>query len=263
MPNRERIAKVSTAYAWYHAVGNSSFESPFATFVVNTAHPRVRSANHVSHVTASTAEEIAAVFDDVERYFRHCPQRSFFVDCFTPPEFVARLAFDDYREQTPIIQMSLLGGFKAEPAQDIRIHAVANDEDWRALRRLAELDFEEGIRSGGGPLDADVAQGLIDGYRRKTSAAQFFMAEISDVFCAYGSAVTCPNGVGILEDFFTLPGFRNRGIGTAIMSHCVEYLHRRDLQIIFVGALATGRAKNLYARLGFSPLMTSSEWVKG
>lgn len=262
MSERELAAKISAAYAWHRALGNSVVRSELATFVFNGAHPRIWSANHASGVRASARHEIAAVFDEAERRFSHCPQRVFTTDAFTPPAFVARLACDDYLEQTLVIQMVLLGELKAAPKSGPVIRPVVSPADWQELAQLVETDFREGQRSGG-PLDADLVSGLIDGYQKKAGAAQFFLAEAGSEPCAYGSAVECPDRVGILEDFFTLPAYRGRGIATAIIACCVERLRRNGAEVIFIGAHATGAAKRLYARMGFAPLLVSREWVKG
>ncbi|WP_371418408.1 GNAT family N-acetyltransferase [Methylocapsa sp. S129] len=146
---------------------------------------------------------------------------------------------------------------------DVVLHAVNTDADWANLNRLVEINFEEGLRAGRTRLPEDVVRGIVDGYRRKSRIAQFFIAETSREPCAYGSAIVCPNDLGMLEDFFTLPQCRGRGIASAIVGHCVGHCRSKGSSSVFIGARATERAKHLYARLGFKPLMISREWVKG
>ena len=112
-------------------------------------------------------------------------------------------------------------------------------------------------------MPEDVVRGLVAGYRKKSPVARFFIAETRNEPCAYGSAVECPDGIGMLEDFFTLPRFRGRGFASAIVAHGVDHLRARGCRSVFVGALVAERAKHLYAKLGFAPSMISTEWVKG
>jgi GNAT superfamily N-acetyltransferase len=263
MPRDELLGAVSSAYAWHRAFGNASFDTTLARFVVNESHPRVWSANHVSRVAASAQAEIEAVMAEMERRFAHCRHRTVVTDCFTPPSFLARLALDDYREQTPLLQMVLSDALARITPTAIVLRAVAADPDWDDLERLAKVDFQEGLRSGRNELPDDVVRGIVGGYRRKSRVAQFFIAETGGAPCAYGSAVECPGNLGMLEDFFTLPQYRGRGIATTLISHCVDHLRGRGARSIFIGAHVTERAKHLYAKLGFVPLMVSREWVKG
>lgn len=199
----------------------------------------------------------------MEERFAHCEHRAVVTDCFTPPSFVARLAFDGYREETPVIQMVLLDELTPIALTSITLRVVNSNADWSCLKQLVEIDFKEGLRTGHKELPLEVVRGIVDGYRRKSPVQQFFIDEIDDLPCAYGSAVECPNNLGMLEDFFTLPEFRGRGIASAIVSHCVGHLRKKASRSIFIGALMTERAKRLYAKLGFTPLMISREWVNG
>jgi len=253
---------ISLASAWHRAFGNAVFETALATFVVNEAHPCIWSANHVSRVRASTRPEIEAVLAEMESRFAHCRHRVVFTDEFTPPAFVARLSFAGYREQTPVIQMALLEELTPTTSADVTLRPVGRESDWQRLRGLVEADFNEGLRAGRKSMPPEVVSGLFEGYKRKRQVAQFFIAEAGEFPCAYGSAVECPNKIGLLEDFFTLPSFRQRGIASTLLGQCVGRLRERGCRSVFIGALATESAKHLYAELGFTPLMISREWVK-
>lgn len=62
--------------------------------------------------------------------------------------------------------------------------------------------------------------------------------------CAYGAGTLYDNGVGMVEDVFTLPDFRRGGIATAIIAH------------------ATEPPKRLYAARRFSPVYVTREYIK-
>ena len=69
----------------------------------------------------------------------------------------------------------------------------------------------------------------------------------------HGSAVVGPHGMGIVEDLFTLPAYRKRGIATALIRRAVEHARDRGMAAMLIGALAEETAKSLYVSLGFVP----------
>jgi predicted GNAT family acetyltransferase len=66
----------------------------------------------------------------------------------------------------------------------------------------------------------------------------------------------------MIEDLFTLPEARRRGIATAMIAAFADRLHAQGCHTIFLGALATEPPKHLYARLGFHPIALARSWVK-
>jgi GNAT superfamily N-acetyltransferase len=155
-----------------------------------------------------------------------------------------------------------LGGDLAPIAPiDATLRGVESEADWAILRELVEADFGEGGRSGD-VTPRGVVSGLFAGYRAKREFAPFYIAEASGVPCAYACAAHCPDGVGIIDDLFTLPAFRGRGIASGLIAHGVARLRAAGARNVFIGALARERAKRLYAKLGFAPLMISRKWVK-
>ena len=104
--------------------------------------------------------------------------------------------------------------------------------------------------------------GLVDGYRKKAPAFQFFLARVDGVDCAYGAGVLVPNGMGIVEDLFTLPAFRKRGIATSLIARAIAHVRGQGAGRILIGAHATAEAKRLYAALGFAPVCITREYIK-
>jgi hypothetical protein len=58
----------------------------------NRSFPRIYDANHITHVTASTPEEIDGLIARVEIEYQGIGHRRFDVDLRTPPVFTARLS---------------------------------------------------------------------------------------------------------------------------------------------------------------------------
>ena len=80
--------------------------------------------------------------------------------------------------------------------------------------------------------------------------------------CAYGASVFCASGMGMVEDLFTLPDFRKRGIATAIIARAISHVRAQEAEQILIGVLATEPPKRLYAALGFSPVCVTREYIK-
>jgi hypothetical protein len=203
------VARVCTAYAWQRALGHNTVRDPFCCLVWDRAHPDVWDANHISEVRACTAADIDQVLQWADETFGHCRHRLFVVDPLTPAAFVARLALDDYRELTPTIQLVLEGPLRAHP-RDLDLRPVTTEADWQCLYTLVRHNHTEGEPTHGGALPVAVTRGMVASYRQKAPAYQFFLARRDGVDCAYGAGVLCANGLGMVEDLFTLPTFRKR-----------------------------------------------------
>lgn len=255
------MARAAAACAWYNSLGHTLTQGPFCAFVVDPEHPTVWSSNHVAGVTASTPEQIESVLAQMDQQLAHCSHHYVATDCLTPPAFVARLLLDDYRELTPVVQMALEGDLSPIRPSPAQVRPVRSEEDWRTLHALVEADHREGARTDG-VMDAAVTRGIVDGYRKKAGPCQFFLAEVDGRPCAFGSAIVCPNGLGIVEDLFTLPEYRRRGICSALIAQCVNHARADGRRTMLIGARATDAPKHLYARLGFAPLFVARDFVK-
>jgi GNAT superfamily N-acetyltransferase len=255
------VEKVSTAYAWQRALGHETVRDSLCCIVRDPAHPDVWDANHVSGVRANTTAEIDQVLQHTDKAFANCRHRLFVIDPLTPPVFVARLALDDYQELTPTIQLVLDGSLQAK-LPDIDLRPVLTEADWQSLYTLVRHDHIEGARTQGMTIPAEVTQGIVASYRKKWPAYQFFLAHEDGADCAYGAGVLCANGLGMVEDLFTLPDFRKRGIATAIIARAISHVRNQGAEQILIGALATEPPKRLYAALGFSPVCVTREYIK-
>jgi GNAT superfamily N-acetyltransferase len=254
------IERVCSAYAWQRALGNATTRTDLAWFVRDASNPEIWSANHASQIRATTPGEIDTVLQQADAALRHCAHRMFVIDPLTPPAFTAHLALADYRELTPTLQLVLSGALRATPiALDLR--PVTDEADWQSLQRLVEIDFAEGGRTHGGAHGAEIARGMVADYRSKAPAYQFFLATRDDVDCAYGAAVLCDNGMGMVEDLFTLPAFRRRGIASAIIAHAVDHVRARGAADVLIGAHVGDAPKHLYAGLGFAPVCVTREYI--
>lgn len=252
--------KIVEAYHWQRELGNDVIQTPHGRIVKNTALPEVWDANHASALTAGDPDDIDDFLMSVEHHLAHSPWRVVHTDPFTPEPFVARLALDGFVEQPATIQMVL--DRKIPPRYAGEIDPIDTKSDWEALAALVRRDHEEGGRTGGKILPSDVTEAIVAGYRAKDGPYRFHLMRIDGEPVAYGALAVAPSGAGMIEDLFTLPAFRQRGIATAMIAQFASVLEGQGCTSIFLGALVGEQARHLYARLGFQPLLLTRCWVR-
>jgi GNAT superfamily N-acetyltransferase len=252
---------IAEAYRWQRRLGNAQIAGTHCHIATDQAHPDVWDSNHVDHVTAQTEPEIDSVFAAMDEHLGHTPWRVIHTDCFTPDVFLARLALDNFEERPVTIQMALQGDVTDRGAA-IDLRPVAGDADWDALLQLVLADHAEGRRTNDLDLSPEFSAAKVAGYRAKGGAYHFHLAMRDGIPVAYGAHAAAPNGVGMIEDLFTLQSSRRRGIATAMIAAFTDRLRGVGCHTIFLGALATEQPKHLYARLGFHPVMLARAWVR-
>jgi len=249
-------------YHFHAAIGMDVVEDSFCVSLQDTGHPDVWDRNRILDITARTGAEIDKTMAFASAQANLVGYSYISATPFTSPAVIARLLLDDYQEQTPVIQMVLRGDLTTKRPPGFRIQPVLTDNDWQRLHELVRIDHSEGARTQGHILDVQVTRGIVEGYRGKAGPCQFFLASLDDVLCAYGSATKAPNGMGMVEDLFTLPAFRRRGIATSLISACVEHLRQDTCEDILIGSLATEPPKALYRKMGFQPVCVTRSFLK-
>ena len=257
----ETARSIAEAYGWQRSLGHSCIATPYGRIVANPAHPEVWDANHADRITARTRDEIDAVLAAMDEHLSHTPWRVAHTDGSTPDAFLARLAFEGYAERPLVIQMALQGDLTNRGAE-ITLRPVVTDGDWALLQDLVMLDQAEGRKTGDLELSQAFAESWVAAGRAKGPDYPYSLVLRDGTAVAYGACAAAPNGVGMIDDLFTLPSARRTGIATALIAACVDRLRAAGCRTIFLGALATERPRRLYARLGFHPVGLARSWVR-
>jgi GNAT superfamily N-acetyltransferase len=252
---------VADAYRWHRRLGKTNIRASYCNIVVDRAHPDVWDSNHADDVTAQADGESDAVLAAMEKYLGHTSWRVVHTDLFTPDTFLARLALENFEERPVTIQMVLKGEL-TDRGIGVQLRVVAGEAEWNALLRLILSDHAEGRSSGGFDISTVVSAGIVAGHMAKSGAYHFHLAILDGVPVAYGAYAAAPNGVGMIDDLFTLQSARRRGIATGMIAAFTGRLRAQGCQTIFLGALANEQPKNLYARLGFRPVGLARTWVR-
>lgn len=250
---------LATDYAWM-ALGNERFDADGAAFIRNPSLPLIRDANQVIGVTASTPGEIERLLARADREYTVSPHRQFRLDFTAAPQFEARLVLDGYsRDETllMLLEGELNGG---PPAHDIR--PVESDADWQAYAALNEIDLREYGEKVPGGIAAPVVEELMRARRAKAPPVRYWMAHVDGEPRAYLASWEGLDGVGQVEDLFTQPEFRHRGLATALIHRCVADCRAHGAGPVVIAADTADTPKNMYAALGFRPVAVSRTYRK-
>jgi GNAT superfamily N-acetyltransferase len=237
----------------YFELGNEVVVTSRARFVRNLGCRKVYDANHGTAIRAETAIEIDEVLRRADEIFSDVEHRTFKVDPRTPSGFEGRLLLDGYTGSAEL-QLLLEGDLDAQPPA-IDIRTVESDADWGAVARLTRLDHEEeATKANREPVGSVVTAQMVASKRAKAPDLTFFLAAVDGVDCAFFSSWPGANGVGKVEDLFTVPAFRRRGVATALIAHAVGVARRRGAGPVLIGADPDDSPKHMYAAMGFRPL---------
>jgi len=238
----------------YYELGCEVIDDPLAQFVRDRNAPRVYDVNFAHSVRARTAAEIGAVLERADDVFKGLAHRVFHLDPWTPPAFEARLVVEGFALEHEL-ELLLEGDLVlADEPLPVEIRPVDSENDWTLVRRLTRLDHEETARRRGDRLwDEDVTTAIVATKRAKAPDLRFWLARADDVDCAFLSSWPGANGVGKVEDLFTHPDFRHRGIATALIVHCVRDARARGAGPVLIGALVDDTPMHMYVAMGFRP----------
>jgi GNAT superfamily N-acetyltransferase len=255
------LRRVFDARAAYNELGNAVVEERHARFVHNVETPNVHDANLVSLVRAETDDEIDAVLARADELYAPLRHRKVMMDPGTPPAFEARLVLEGY-EPHPHVEQVLEGTLSSSSSPcDLRM--VESDDDWRSLTELWQSQHDEEVAKGQhNPWGPGVTEQMVVSKRFKAPALSFWLARVDDTDAGFFSSWPGRDGIGIVEDLFTRPECRHRGIATALIARCVDDVRERGARAVAISARANDTPKHMYAALGFRPFAISRSYLK-
>ena len=261
MSGTELLRRVCDARAAYNELGNAVIAEPRARFVRNPATPLVHDANVTSWVRAEADDEIDAVLARADELYAGLRHRKVMLDPGTPAAFEARLALEGY-EPNPHVELVLEGDLLRTPPP-VGMRPVEAESDWRSLAALWRLDHDEEAAKGHhDPWPPEVTEQMVVGKRLKAPDLRFWLARVDGSDAAFFSSWPGSDGLGIVEDLFTRPELRGRGIATALIAHCVADARVRGAGPVAISARTWDTPKHMYAALGFRPVGISRSYMR-
>ena len=88
------------------------------------------------------------------------------------------------------------------------------------------------------------------------------MAYMDGVAVGYCTSWDGVDVVGQVEDLFTHPDFRHRGIATALLHHCVADCRAQGAGPVIIVADPKDTPKNMYAAMGWKPVAVKRGYWK-
>ena len=243
-----------------YALANECFEAEGALFVRNTATPAVRDANHASHVTASTLDEIERLLARVEREYAHAPARAYHCDFRTPPGFEARLLLDGFTMRDNLV--SVLDGDLIGEAKPFEIAPVETEDGWRLFEALHALDWRETRERLGQEEFPEVGLAMGRTRRAKCPPSRYYLGYVDGAPRGYFSTLPGIDGMAQVEDLFVDPPYRPHGLATALIHHCVRACRDAGAGAVVIVADPTDTPKHMYAAMGFRPVAIKRDYWK-
>ena len=261
MSEPDLLRRVFAARAAYNELGNAVVEDACARFVHNAETPNVHDSNLATRVWAQNDDEIEAVLARADQLYASLRHRKVMIDPDTPPAFEARLVLEGY-EPHPHVELVLEGALTVSAVpMDVRL--VESDGDWRSLTELWHLSHEEDVENGRHDAWAfEVSEQMVRAKLLKAPDLRFWMARVGGADAAHFSSWPGSDGVGIVEDLFTRPEFRHRGLATALIAHSVADARERGAGPVAISARADDTPEHMYAALGFRPAAISRSYLK-
>lgn len=240
------------------ALGCEVFETDGGRFVRDRGTPNIWDSNFVSHVTTSSPEEIERLLRRAEREFAEVDTISFHCDYRTPPRFEAVLALEGYEESGALVM--LLEGDLLGEAQPFEIRLIDDEEGWRLYEELHRIDWGE-YQEKLSDRDAEwPAREMMYARRSSSPPARFWLAYQDGAPRAYMTSWEGAEDVGQVEDLFTHPEVRHRGLATALIHHCVADARAHGAGPVVIVTDPDDTPKRMYAALGFRPLALKRTW---
>jgi GNAT superfamily N-acetyltransferase len=202
---------------------------------------------------------VDALFERVELEYEGIPHRRFDCDFSTAPAVEARLALEGY-ECSEALLMLLEGELRSNPRPDIDVRPISDEGMWAIFFELHAMDWVEyrgRIMERGA---TDVGEAMAQRVRDGSPPMRYYMAYADGQPRAYFGAWDGIDGMGQVENLFTHPDYRHRGLATALIVRCVADCRERGAGPVLIVADPSDTPMRMYASMGFRPLALKREW---
>lgn len=260
---REKAGLMQATYEAWATEGLERIEGPRCYASRYDRAPLIYDANLIAGVRAETADELAEVLAFADEVHGELGHRHVLAGGDTAPGVLAGLAQAGFRLEEGV-HMLLEGELRgpAPDAHDIRL--ATTDADWRSVGRLTRLWHEEENAQPDArhQISEEASAQMTLTLRAKTPAYRVFLLRFDGVDAAYFGSYPGVNGVGMVEDLYTVSSYRKRGLARALIHHCVADARSRGADSVLIGADSDDTPRFLYQSLGFVPTSLCMSWMR-
>ncbi len=249
---------VARARRWFRCLGQTPVEHGAVTVIATPEHPDVWDANFAMAGTGATSADL---FTALDKMFERAAPRMVIADLLTPPEVEAALPLAKFAQRQQAVEMIARGPVVSpRPLAAVELRRVDDAASWAAYAELVRADHREGDRTGA--IDDVVSAGLLDLMRRRPPPCDNWLLVEDGEPVGYGSTAASPGGLGLIENLFTRPDRRARGLMSAFIVVAAEQLRRVGCTGVFLDAHADAAPQQLYAALSFAPVALTRTWAQ-
>ena len=244
---RQRAAATRLAY---FALGNQVSTRALGLFVCNLSTPLVRDANFAVPESNDCDRVLAWSLEA----FRDLPHVAFKLRPDEDDRLEARLVSDGWNGGIDLLELVLRGALAVEATSSVSVRPVSDDVDRAALTQLKHADWADSAARTGVPAPSmSAARQLVASKLVKCPPVQYLLATIDGVDCAFVSSWEGVDGMGVVEDLFTMPDHRHRGAATTLIAAAVDHARARGAADVLIGADPQDTPKAMYRDMGFRP----------
>jgi GNAT superfamily N-acetyltransferase len=170
--------------------------------------------------------------------------------------FVARLLAEEGFEHEAELALLLPEGaaVAARPGAGVAVRTVTSDADRAAVLAMTRADhLEEAEKAGDAVRDEEVTRALVDTLWRKAPRLEHLLALVDGEPAGFFSWFRPVDGVGLVEDLYTSPAARGRGVAAALVVEAVDRSRRAGAGPVLIGAAPDDWPQRWYRRAGFAP----------
>ncbi len=227
-----------------------------ALVFVNPKLPGVHMANCATQLHAPANDSPESVLQRVLDFFASQVQRCYWLQLAEldwSPAWQSAVMAQGYQ---PGPQVAVLRLREWQPPQNECLKKLTSDAGWqvlpgRAVRRALRSLYEQKLMADDGSSPA-LAQQLADWHiaHLDEPRCESLVARHRGQLVGYVSVVSV-GAVGVIDDLYTLPTYRGRGVASALLEQALDLCARAQHESVVLEALADGEPLKMYQRRGF------------
>ncbi len=263
MSTQDLASRVQGTFEEWLTLGTQRTEGPACYGTLSPGLPQVYDGNLIAALRAETAEQMAQVLAFADELHEGLGHRHILAGPDTTALALAAMAQAGYAAD-PAIQLLLQGELKGPAPQPLDLRPVESEEDFGSAARLMRLWAEEDNAKPDAKFQysEEVSRQMAMSLAAKSPAFRRFLVRMDGIDVGVFGSFAGSNGVGMVEDLYTVPSYRHRGVARALIHHCVNDARSRGAEHVLIGADPDDTPRFFYQALGFEPACITWSYLR-